>query len=80
MDHIGFPENLEIRLLRAFYVQHLRLISGDCAWTEGSWAFAAGPRKWNDVQNTKQDVALLTDHLQSLYDQNVRHPTKRYSD
>lgn len=35
-----------------------------CAWTEGTWNF--GPdqvRRWNGIQNTPNDVRLLTSHL-----------------
>ncbi|TFV95403.1 DGQHR domain-containing protein DpdB [Orlajensenia leifsoniae] len=35
-----------------------------CAWTEGTWDF--GPdqvRRWNGIQNTPNDVRLLTSHL-----------------
>lgn len=35
-----------------------------CAWTEGTWDF--GPdqvRRWNGIQNTPNDVRVLTSHL-----------------
>lgn len=36
----------------------------EAAWTSGSWYFDDGTeRRWNSVQNTPNDVRLLTDHL-----------------
>ncbi len=38
-----------------------------CAWTEGTWDF--GPdqvRRWNGIQNTPNDVRVLTSHLLRL--------------
>ena len=34
-----------------------------CAWTRGEWEFASGPRRWNGLQNTPQDIRSLTNHL-----------------
>lgn len=39
-------------------------LSAHCAWTSGTWDF--GPeqtRRWNGIQNTPNDVRLLTGHL-----------------
>lgn len=72
MDHIGLPPHLpHSGQLREFYVESLLTIAPCCAWTEGTWRLPTGDRKWNDLQNTRQDVALLTDHLQREYD--ARH-------
>lgn len=39
-----------------------------CAWTEGYWDFGLGQRRrWDDLQNTPKDTALLTDHLVRAY-------------
>jgi DGQHR domain-containing protein len=35
----------------------------DAPWTSGDWDFEAGPRRWNSLQNTPNDVRLLTNHL-----------------
>lgn len=67
MDHIGIPR-VPANKARAFYVEELFRLKPVCAWTEGSWGFSPSPRKWNDIQNTRQDVALLTDFLQQQYD------------
>ena len=35
-----------------------------CAWTTGTWDFGADQtRRWNGIQNTPNDVRLLTSHL-----------------
>ena len=35
-----------------------------CAWTSGTWDFGADQaRRWNGIQNTPNDVRLLTSHL-----------------
>lgn len=35
-----------------------------CAWTTGTWAFSSDDqRRWNSLQNTPNDVRLLTNHL-----------------
>lgn len=35
-----------------------------CAWTEGTWDFGSDQvRRWNGIQNTPNDVRLLTSHL-----------------
>lgn len=35
-----------------------------CAWTEGNWNFSDDQvRRWNGIQNTPNDVRLLTSHL-----------------
>lgn len=42
----------------------LRGLEPTCAWTAGQWTF--GPenaRRWNGIQNTPNDVRLLTSHL-----------------
>ncbi|WP_336031197.1 DGQHR domain-containing protein DpdB [Geodermatophilus sp. FMUSA9-8] len=35
------------------------------AWTSGEWTFPTGPRRWNQIQNTPNDIRLLTDFLVS---------------
>jgi len=74
MDHIGLPVQ---GALRAHFAARLRRIKPFCAWTEGTWKFAPTPRRWNDIQNTHQDVALLTDFLQREYDTRVPSPDER---
>lgn len=70
MDHIaaqrpgrrGIPSKI-------FFRKHLAKVAPACAWTQGNWRF--GPkdvRAWNQVQNTRQDVELLTDYLQRAYE------------
>ncbi|GAA1541649.1 DGQHR domain-containing protein DpdB [Kribbella lupini] len=42
----------------------LRALRDHCSWTSGTWQFsAAEQRRWNSLQNTPNDVRLLTNHL-----------------
>ncbi|WP_223643917.1 DGQHR domain-containing protein DpdB [Corallococcus sp. EGB] len=52
---------------QADFERELALVRDVCAWTSGTWAFPAGERRWNDVQNTPKEVALLAQHLGALY-------------
>lgn len=70
MDHIAAkrPRRSDIPS-KIFFRKHLAKVKPSCAWTRGKWQF--GPddqRPWNQLQNTRQDVELLTDYLQRAYD------------
>ncbi|MBN8472362.1 DGQHR domain-containing protein [Corallococcus exiguus] len=52
---------------QADFERELALVRDACAWTSGTWAFPAGERRWNDLQNTPKEVALLAQHLGALY-------------
>lgn len=68
MDHIGVP-NIPESNLRSYYRGRLSPLVPVCAWIKGSWALSDGREiPWNDLQNTKQDVCLLTNHLQNLFE------------
>lgn len=42
----------------------LHKLASSCSWTAGSWEFRnEEPRRWNGIQNTPNDVKLLTNHL-----------------
>jgi hypothetical protein len=42
----------------------LTALRNEAAWTSGNWVFDDGSeRRWNSLQNTPNDVRLLTDHL-----------------
>lgn len=46
----------------------LEPISPHCRWTDGYWVFGVGQtRKWNEIQNTSKDIALLSDYLLTVY-------------
>lgn len=49
------------------FARELALVAGDCAWTEGTWDFPTGRRRWNELQNTPKEVALLATYLSGLY-------------
>jgi DGQHR domain-containing protein len=45
----------------------LRHLAPHCAWTAGDWAFSDDDRRrWNGLQNTPNDVRLLTNHIVRL--------------
>jgi len=47
--------NLESTLMR---------LADHCAWTSGAWEFGVDQsRRWNGIQNTPNDVKVLTSHL-----------------
>ncbi|WP_244982189.1 DGQHR domain-containing protein DpdB [Corallococcus exercitus] len=52
---------------QADFERELALVRDVCAWTSGTWAFPSGERRWNDIQNTPKEVALLAQHLGALY-------------
>lgn len=71
MDHIGvqYCTNHRGRYpTSTHFCRSLSKIAASCAWCEGSWYFREGRRSWNQLQNTPQDVELLTDHLQYIFD------------
>lgn len=42
----------------------LAALRAEAAWTSGAWVFDDGTeRRWNSLQNTPNDIRLLTDHL-----------------
>lgn len=44
--------------------QRLSRLGEQCAWTGGLWEFGSEePRRWNGIQNTPNDIKLLTGHL-----------------
>lgn len=50
------------------FLDEISKISSECRWREGYWNF--GPRserKWNELQNTSNDVQLLANYILTLY-------------
>lgn len=68
MDHLVAKHRGRTLPSARFFAKHLALVAPDCAWTRGTWKIPKNRRKWNEIQNTRQDVALLTEHLQRSYD------------
>ncbi|GII52775.1 hypothetical protein Pth03_11640 [Planotetraspora thailandica] len=61
------PHEIEAAVSKA-----LSKIAQGVAWTSGSWNFAGGEsRKWNSLQNTPNDVRLLTTGLLRLIGQEL---------
>lgn len=53
---------------QATYATDLELLKPICAWTEGFWQLGIRDRRrWNELQNTPKDIALLTDFLLGEY-------------
>lgn len=44
----------------------LRSLTPHMAWTAGEWQFREGPRRWNGVQNTTNDIFTLISHVSRL--------------
>jgi DGQHR domain-containing protein len=52
----------------AFFAAELRKIKSDCRWNEGYWEFGQEHhRRWDEIQNTPKDVALIANHLNRIY-------------
>jgi DGQHR domain-containing protein len=50
------------------YEEDLRYLDSVCAWTEGYWDLGLGQkRRWDGLQNTPKDIALLADFLVRHY-------------
>lgn len=53
-----------------FFTRELARIAKDCAWTSGRWS--AVNRAWNEFENTKRDIKILSQVLVQLYAQRSR--------
>lgn len=52
----------------AQYIAELTPLRQHVHWTTGTWNFGDGKRrKWNELQNTPGDIALLSDYLTGQY-------------
>ena len=50
------------------YKEDLQYLDSVCAWTEGYWDLGLGQkRRWDGLQNTPKDIALLADFLVRHY-------------
>lgn len=58
--------------------EQLALLAPACCWTEGEWDF--GPklqRKWNELQNVSNDIAILSNYLLVKHKELVRDKSGR---
>lgn len=69
MDHLVAKHSRKGHPSARYFGKHLALIAPYCAWTQGTWKIPGNRRRWNEIQNTRQDVALLTEYLQRRYDE-----------
>ena len=68
MEEIAHTVGTETKDRRAAFRHELAKIEGSCAWTAGEWVLAPDfRRRWNDIQNTPKDIALLTNYLLASY-------------
>ncbi|HWD41792.1 MAG TPA: DGQHR domain-containing protein DpdB [Fimbriimonas sp.] len=67
MDAIAENESRTLPSYELFR-RELEPLLAICRWTGGSWDFGQGhSRKWNEIQNTSKDIALLANHLRLSY-------------
>lgn len=54
------------------FAEDLRPLREACRWTDGFWEFGPGAqRRWNEVQNTSNDIRMLANYLLVQYKQLV---------
>jgi hypothetical protein len=73
---MGFVMDLLYTTQGATKVEHfepvLELLKPYTAWTSGTWPIAGYEVPWNDIQNTPQDIDVLTRHLVSTAKRQMR--------
>jgi hypothetical protein len=68
MEEVAHSAKANLKDRQAAFYRELERITGVCAWTDGEWVFAPDlRRRWNDIQNTPKDIALLTNFLLAAY-------------
>jgi DGQHR domain-containing protein len=68
MDAMASPKIDPKSTTVSHFESGLQRLAPSCHWTSGEWDFGGGQtRKWNGIQNTSQDVHLLTSYLVSEY-------------
>lgn len=77
MDHLIVKQPRRTMPTQSDFAAHLAIIAPDCAWTQGTWKIPGNRRRWNEIQNTRQDVALLTTHLENIYKDRAATPAAR---
>lgn len=62
----------------AQFVADLTELRPVCRWTDSYWDFGPGAqRKWNELQNTAKDIALLSNYLLYVYRERVWNDVSR---
>jgi DGQHR domain-containing protein len=68
MEEIAHTVGLTAKDRRAAFRREIAKVERVCAWTSGEWKFAEDiHRRWNDIQNTPNDTALVTNYLLASY-------------
>jgi len=66
MDEISLRGDGQVST--SLFEKVLKRIKPSCAWSSGSWRSPRGDRiRWNEIQNTAQDVKLLSQILIGIY-------------
>lgn len=72
MDAIADRHGIESPPSEEVFSRALHSLRDKCRWTHGYWEFGPGKtRKWNELQNTSKDIALLSNYLLVRYRQAV---------
>jgi hypothetical protein len=68
MEEVAHSVKANPKDRQAAFYRELQRIAEVCAWIDGEWVFAPDRRRrWNDIQNTPKDIALLTNFLLAAY-------------
>jgi DGQHR domain-containing protein len=77
MDAIADRYRSEALVSAADFEVNLLPLQPVCRWTEGFWDFGPGmQRRWNELQNTSNDIHLLANHLLFHYRRSVGMPNQ----
>lgn len=72
MDAIADRHRRQAELEQRLFEKDLRPLAPICRWTDGYWNFDSEQIwKWNEIQNTAQDIDILTNFLLSQYRERV---------
>jgi DGQHR domain-containing protein len=66
MDSVMATRDLPVTDLEAYATRELARIACECRWTSGAWDELGG-RAWNELENTSQDLRLLSSLLVRRY-------------
>ncbi len=68
MDAIGDRHRATRQFTSRVFAKDLLPLKTVCHWTGGYWDFGPNSkRKWNELQNTSEDIRLLSSHLLGRY-------------
>lgn len=72
MDEICHHISNDRSRRRIEFRAQLSRVANHMMWTRGEWDFGQGKKRaWNELQNTHSDIAMLSNHLITLYRKSV---------